>query len=129
MAYVNIKKVQGAKINILGSEIGLILKTVQVTAEGVQANADGEKIVPAGTVYPANNATAKGIIFEDVDVTDGDRIASLIVAGRVLQNRLPVTVAAAAKTPLAASGIVLVDEPETNAEDIEQQDLDPEDEE
>ena len=126
MAYVNLVKEQGAHINILGSEIGLITKTVQVVAEGVSANADGEKIVPAGTVYPANDATAKGIIFEDVNVTDGDRIASLIVAGRVLQNRLPVAVNSAAKPVLAALGIVLVDEPETNAEDIDQQDLEDE---
>ena len=126
MAYV-VAKAQGAKINILGSEIGLITKTVQVASEGVQANADGEKIVPMGTVYPANDATAKGIIFEDVNVTEGDRVASLIVAGRVLQNRLPATVADAAKPVLAALGIVLVDEPETNAEEIEQQDLEDED--
>lgn len=115
MSYVNLVKKDVVHKNILASEIGLITKTVQVAQSGVSANADGEKIVPAGTVYPANTASAKGILFEDVNVTDGDRVASLIVAGRILENRLPAEIASAAKTVLVASGIVFVTENETNA--------------
>ncbi len=45
--------------------------TYQVSNAGVTANANGRKIVPAGTVYPANDATAIGILLADVDVTNG----------------------------------------------------------
>lgn len=93
--------------NILASEVGLVLKTF----EGTQAMAtvDGnKKIIKAGTVVPTNNASAKGIVFEDVDITLYEkRPISVIVAGRVLGNKLPVAVDAAAKPVLAASGIVI----------------------
>lgn len=35
------------------------------------------KIVKAGTPYPANDATCEGVIFQDVDVTDGAAPATL----------------------------------------------------
>ena len=48
-------------------------------------------------------------MFEDVDMTDdAKRPISVIVAGRVLEKRLPVTVNETAKTELEKSGIVFV---------------------
>lgn len=61
---------------------------------------DGRTIVKGGTVFPVNDATAVGIILTDVDVTDGDAPAAYIDHGSVYENRLPVTIAAAAKTAL-----------------------------
>lgn len=112
MAYFK-KDTMTSKINFLASEIGLITKTHEFLASGVVENSDGYKIIPAGTIYPTNDALAKGIVFEDVDVTDNDRIASLIIAGRVIGGRLPVAVATEAKTVLMAQGIHFDDEPET----------------
>ena len=43
-----------------------------VSATGVSANADGLKIVKAGTPYPANTSSCKGFLLYDVDVTQGD---------------------------------------------------------
>lgn len=74
--------------------------TVQVSDVGVTADAKGRKIVPAGTIYPANDATAKGIIYQDVDVTNGPQEAACIVEGYILKDRLPVVPAAAAITAL-----------------------------
>lgn len=74
--------------------------TTQVAQAGVVANANGRKIVPAGTVYPLNDATAKGILLSDVDVTEGNQAGSLIVEGYILEARLPVAPVAAAKTAL-----------------------------
>lgn len=49
------------------------------------------------------------IVFEDVDMTDDTkRPISVIVSGRVLEKRLPVTVDTTAKTELEKSGIVFV---------------------
>ena len=60
------------------------------------ASVDGRTIVKAGTVFPANNATAVGLIVHDVDVTDGAAPAAYIDHGIVYSNRLPVAVDALA---------------------------------
>lgn len=98
----------GGKQNI-GYEPGYFLasadckrETVQVAANhaAVVTTADGGKYVPAGAVIPANGATAKGILYEDVDVTMGDMPGSLVTEGAVYENRLPATVVSAAKSAL-----------------------------
>ena len=104
MAYMNVTEGRSA-INILESEIGLVTKTRQIPETlGV---VDGKyKTVKAGTVFPADNATAEGIVFTDTDVTDGDAIGSVIVAGRVLDERVNASEAAVAA--LKANGLYLV---------------------
>ena len=61
---------------------------------------DGRKIIKAGTIYPTNDADAVGVVFQDVDVTDGDREGSLIRHGFILVEKLPVAPDAAAITKL-----------------------------
>ena len=65
--------------------------TIEAAADNaaVVTNADGSKYIPAGTIYPANDATAQGIIYEHVDVSTGNMPASLVVAGKVYEDRLP----------------------------------------
>lgn len=94
--------------NILESEVGLVLKTY--TAEQTNVKTVGtKKIIKAGSVYPANTTDAKGIVFEEVDMTDDvNRPISVIVAGRVLEKRLPEAVDATVKTTLEKAGIVFV---------------------
>lgn len=109
MAYVT--NISGtSRPNFLESEIGLITKTYEIPQSmGV---ADGAyKTVAAGTPFPANDATAVGIVFTDADVTDGDAAGSVMVAGRVLKER--VNIAEAAVTALAARGLYIVEGPET----------------
>lgn len=74
--------------------------TYQVSDAGVSANDKGRKIVPAGTVYPANDATAVGILYTDVDVTHGPQPGAVIVEGYILEARLPAAPVAEAKTAL-----------------------------
>lgn len=57
----------------------------------------GRSIVKGGTVYPKNDATAKGLVLYDVDVTDGDVEAPILVEGYVYKDKLPVEVNAEAK--------------------------------
>ena len=94
--------------NILESEVGLVLKTY--TADQTNAETVGnKKIIKAGSVYSTNATGVIGIVFEDVDMTDdAKRPISVIVAGRVLEKRLPVTVDTTAKTELEKAGIVFV---------------------
>ena len=104
MAFMKTKQYESTP-NILESEVGLVLKTYTADATAV----NDKKIIKAGSVYPTNGTGAKGIVFEDVDMTDdAKRPISVIVAGRVLEKRLPVTVDETAKTELAAQGIVFV---------------------
>lgn len=60
----------------------------------------GRKIIKAGTVYPANDATAVGIVFYDVDVTDGDSMGALLVHGFLNKNKLPAAISAEAQAVL-----------------------------
>lgn len=83
-------------------------ETRTVSATGVTADADGGKHVPMGTIYPANGATAIGILYEDVDVTAGDMPGSVVTKGTVYLDRLPTAPAEAAKTALEGLGFKFV---------------------
>ena len=91
--------------NILSSEVGLIQKTKEGTQD-MAVEEDGRKIIKAGTVFPKNDATAIGVVFEDVEMTnDEKRPISVIIAGRVIEANLPVAVNEAAKSALVANGL------------------------
>lgn len=44
---------------------------------------DGRKVVPAGAIMP------DGILYEDIDVTEGAKAGSVVVEGTVYADRLP----------------------------------------
>lgn len=46
-------------------------------------------VVPAGAIWPSNDAEAKGILLNAVDVSHGPQPASVIVEGYVIKERLP----------------------------------------
>lgn len=98
-----------SSINFIDSEVGLVLKTCEVTDSGVTADENRYKTIKAGTVYPADDATAIGIITENVDVTHGSKTASVMVAGRVLTDRIEISDEAKA----ALTDIIFVTVPET----------------
>lgn len=68
--------------------------TAQISAShaAVVTRADGTKYVPAGSIIPSNNSAAVGILYEDTDVTTGDMPGSIVTAGVVYKDRLPVVV-------------------------------------
>ena len=77
--------------NFLASEVSL--RTVTTTAKQSSPTVtteNGRKIIKAGTVYPSNDASAQGIIFQDVDVTDGDKAAPLMVAGHYYSDKITI---------------------------------------
>lgn len=93
--------------NFLDSEVGIVTKTRQIP-QSLGAVDGARKIVKAGTIFPANNGTAEGIVFHDVDVTAGDAPGAVMVAGRVLNARLPVKPIAAATVAMETTGMVIV---------------------
>lgn len=64
--------------------------TIQVDNTGVAADEYGKKIIKQGTIWPKNDATARGVILNDVDVTHESAMAALMVEGYVYKNRIPV---------------------------------------
>ncbi len=59
---------------------------------------DGRKIVPMGSIF-----ADVGIIYEDIDVTNGAKPASVVTAGKVYRERI--------ESEATIEGIVYVDEP------------------
>lgn len=65
-------------------------ETADISASHLQkVTRNGRVIVPAGAVIPANGSTAKGILYEDIDVTDGAAPGSIVTEGVVYQDKLP----------------------------------------
>lgn len=108
MAYV--KNTKGtSRPNFLDSEVGLVTKTMEIPQSMGEAE-DGRSVVAAGTPFPSNDGQATGIVFTDTDVTDGAAAGSVMVAGRILKNRI--TIDDAAVTALSGKGFVFADAPE-----------------
>ena len=84
-------------------------KTREISASGAVTAANGGKYVPMGTIYPANDSTAEGIVYEDVDVTTGNMPGSVVLKGDVYLDRLPVAINGSAKTALAAKGFTFIE--------------------
>lgn len=105
MSFIQTPEMQGK-----GWEAGYFLvddeHCVRVTAQinanhaSVVTRSDGSKYVPAGSIIPSNNSSAVGILYENVDVTVGNMPGSIVVAGRVYKDRLPVVVDSDAATAL-----------------------------
>lgn len=96
--------------NWLASEIGIIPKTMTIpNSMGKTEAGTGRLKVMSGTIYPANDDTATGIVYGpnglDYDVTDGDVEGSVLIAGRVYANRLPEAPDADAMAALEAKGL------------------------
>ena len=66
--------------------------------------ANGGKYVPMGTIFPANGATAEGIVYEDVDVTAGNMPGSVVTNGVVYEDRLPEAVDTYSSATVASGG-------------------------
>lgn len=86
---------------------------VTVSDAGVATNADGKKIVPAGTILgggfltdesvlavKTNGAGAEGVLFNDTDVTYGPAPGAAMIHGFVDLDKLPEVPAAEAVTAL-----------------------------
>ena len=96
--YVNQKTNYTQDKNFLKSADIITITATATTAMG--ATVGTQKLVVAGTVFPANDATAKGIVYETVDVTNGDQPVAIIVDGHIIDAYLPAPVAALAKPVL-----------------------------
>lgn len=76
-------------------------QTVAATDAAV-ATVDGAKVLLSGTVYPKNDATAKGVVLQDYAFANGDATvqAAIVYAGDVKASALKAPLAAEAKAVL-----------------------------
>lgn len=61
---------------------------------------DGRSVIPAGTIFPANDGTAKGVVFYAVDVTNASATGTVLYRGTFNVGRLPEVPSAAAISAL-----------------------------
>lgn len=101
----------GSSLNILESQVGLVLKTATGT-QGAASDIDGRKVIQAGALFDDSAEGGSGIVgvvLQDYDMTDypeGYPI-SVAVQGRLRAGRVSDEVAAK-KDDLAAQGLYLV---------------------
>jgi len=83
-------------------------ETCQVDANHSQVVtlANGCKIVPAGAVVPSNDGYAKGILYEDVEVTTGPMPGSLVTRGVVYEDKLPAAIESTAEAVLPGIRVI-----------------------
>lgn len=108
------KETYGADKNILiAPELAFSIGCI-VGIDGVTENSEGRKIIKAGTpvgstvnvlenrqtVLTVGDANAQGVVLHDVDVTDGNANATLVVKGTVDLLKLDVQITTAAKEKL-----------------------------
>lgn len=98
------QRTTSSQINFMASEkfISLPGGTVDSTNYNVQTDENGRKYVPAGTVYPTNDAKAIGVTIDDVYVDHNPAQVGVIRAGWILKDKLPVAPAAEAIAAMPA---------------------------
>lgn len=62
---------------------------VTKSTTGVQTDDAGRKYIPAGTILPANDTTAVGVVLNDTIVEYGDTATALLVHGFIDKAKLP----------------------------------------
>jgi len=106
------------EMEILFSEANLVCFSGTVLSAGVVADADGKKYVPAGSFIDATGAVVVetgtagsetltsapvGVLYQTVDVTNGDSPASIMVEGYLRADRVFAGVADAAVVLIKAA--------------------------
>lgn len=82
---------------------GFMHKQAKAGDIGLAKLIEGRYIVKAGTIYPANDATAIGVVLNDYDVTDGDENMAVVIHGFILESKIP-----AAPSDLAKAALPMV---------------------
>ena len=80
--------------------------TVLPSHSQVVTMADGSKYVPAGAVIPSNDGNAKGILYEDVDVSTGAMPGSIVTRGVVYEDKLPAAIESTAEAVLPGIQVI-----------------------
>jgi len=80
--------------------LGFKHEKADANTPGLATLVDGRYVVKAGTFYPANDATAIGVVLNDYDVTDGDAMMAVVMHGFIKLAALPEAPDAAVDIPM-----------------------------
>ena len=95
----------------LGDDVGCLYRTVTVTESTANYVVDnGRKIIPSGTLIVTPSVS--GLLLNDCDVTDGERVAQILVRGAYIDSKLPTSVEGS-KTLLSNQGLFAIKYAET----------------
>ena len=84
-----------------------VRETATIASNHSQAvTRNGRTVVPMGAVVPSNDGNAVGILYEDVDVTDGAHAGSIVTEGTVYEDRLPAAIESAAEAVLPGITVI-----------------------
>lgn len=94
--------------HFLANDENCVRKSMTIAADHSQVvtRDNGRKVVPAGAVIPSNDGNAKGILFEDIDVTEGAKMGSVVTEGIVYEDKLPAAIESTAEAVL--TGITVI---------------------
>lgn len=88
-----------------------LTRTLSSESDSV-VEAETGKYIPMGTIFYDENEDPEGIVYEDVDVTNGDMPGSVVLSGVVYTNRLPDELDSDDQAALEAKGFVFLEEAE-----------------
>lgn len=98
--------------NWIGSAIGLIPKSATITEtnavtikEEKDENGFTRKIAKSGSVYSDTESGIYGLILDDIDITSGSNIGSVVVAGHYIAENLPAAVSTEVAGKFVAQGL------------------------
>ena len=91
MSFISGSKGQGYEPGYFLAHEECTRETREISQTGAIVAENGGKYVPMGTAWPSNDGNAIGILYEDIDVTDGNMPGSVVTKGEVIEDRLAVT--------------------------------------
>ena len=103
MALSPITKSYGVSNDIVATTntVNAVARHITDTDPNIITDADGRKMLLAGTVYPANDATAEGVVRYDYDFTEQtEQNIALIYVGDIKGHLLPAPLSSTAQTAL-----------------------------
>ena len=108
MSFIQSNTSRGFSAGFFLADDECLRETMTISASHSQAVtlADGSKIVPAGAVIPSNDGNAKGILYEDVEVTKGAMPGSVVTRGVVYEDKLPAAIESAAESALTGIRVI-----------------------
>lgn len=94
--------------HFLANDETCLRKTMTIAANHAQVvtRENGRKVVPAGAVIPSNDGYAVGILYEDIDVTEGAKMGSVVTDGIVYEDKLPAAIESSAEAVLTGIKVI-----------------------
>lgn len=96
----------------LANDENCVRETREIPQTGATTAENGGKYHKMGEIFPANDSTAEGILYEDVDVTYGNMPGSVVTQGIVYLDSLALAasqISANAITALEGKGFKFID--------------------